>query len=218
MTQGVASLWPGLTIAGEVVRDRRVTAAIHEVASQLIVHEIEQGRRGVAICGASRSVGVTFTSINLAIAIAQTGIDTLLIDANLSNPAVCRAFNAPDKTRGLQQILRSESLALSELVEDSHVPNLSILHAGGAATDASELLASASFERTVRGCLRDFAYTIIDTPAANRTSDCRRIVNVVGYALLVARRNITFVDDVSILESEIIEDGGSVIGTILNGA
>ena len=40
-------------------------------------------------------------------------------------------------------------------------------------------------------CLRDFDATIVDTPPANTCADARRISTVVGYSLIVTRRNKT---------------------------
>ena len=47
-------------------------------------------------------------------------------------------------------------------------------------------------------CLRDFDVTIVDTPAANISSDVRRISTVVGYSLIVAGAGKTYVNDVKV--------------------
>jgi tyrosine-protein kinase Etk/Wzc len=70
----------------------------------------------------------------------------------------------------------------------------------------------------IQDCLRDFDYTIVDAPAANRTPDARRLSAYVGYGLIVARRNRTYVDDVTTLARELANDQCEVIGTIYNQA
>ncbi len=67
-------------------------------------------------------------------------------------------------------------------------------------------------------CLREYDVTIIDTPAANTSTDARRISGVVGYSLIVTARDKTFVRDVKILASQLKADGATVIGTVLNQA
>src|SRR4051794_21921831 len=62
--------------------------AMRGLAIQLISQQVSSGRRGLAVCGASSGVGVTFTAANLAVAMSQAGVTTLLIDANMHSPGV----------------------------------------------------------------------------------------------------------------------------------
>ena len=92
------------------------------------------------------------------------------------------------------------------------------MFAGEAASNPRELLAGEAFQMLMDFCLRDFDVTIVDTPAANISSDVRRISTVVGYSLIVAGRNRTFVNDVRVLASQLRADHARVIGTVLDCA
>lgn len=61
-------------------------------------------------------------------------------------------------------------------------------------------------------CLREYDATIIDTPPANTCSDARRVSTVVGYSLIVTRRNKSLVNDVKILTEQLRGDHAEVIG------
>jgi protein-tyrosine kinase len=191
--------------------------ALQAVGNQLIAGQVGKGRRGATICGASRGVGTTFVAANLAVVLANAGISTLLVDANLHDPGVGDLITPSLGRAGLQDILRNDTIYLADVVHHNVLTNLSILYSGGRAADASELLGGAKFERTLRNCLRDFEYTIVDTAPANQSPDCRRASAVVGYALIVARRNQSFMDDVSTLANELTQDGALIAGTIMNG-
>ena len=65
-------------------------------------------------------------------------------------------------------------------------------------------------------CLREFDATIIDTPPANDYSDARRVSQVVGYSLLVARQNKSLIDDLKSLKEQLQGDKAKVIGCVLN--
>jgi Mrp family chromosome partitioning ATPase len=39
---------------------------------------------------------------------------------------------------------------------------------------------------------------------------------VVGYSVVVAKRNVSFLNDIASLASQLQEDGARVIGTVLN--
>jgi Mrp family chromosome partitioning ATPase len=65
-------------------------------------------------------------------------------------------------------------------------------------------------------CLREFDITIVDAPPANLYADARRISSVVGYGIVVARRNVSLVDDIKTLVGELTDDHSIVVGTVLN--
>ena len=96
------------------------------------------------------------------------------------------------------------------------MPNLSVLYAGASAQNPQELLARDWFEDVSNLCLREHDMTIFDTPPANSFSDARRIADVAGYALIVARRNKTLVADLKILVDQLTDDGVTVIGALMN--
>ncbi|MDB5424547.1 MAG: Chain length determinant protein tyrosine kinase EpsG [Phenylobacterium sp.] len=198
--------------------DRAGTEAIQALATQLIAHHLAPGHRGLAVCGASLGVGVTFIAANLAVALAQAGVPTLLLDANLHDPGVQRMITPSRDLPGLQQLLRHAEMDRTAVERVDVMPNLSILYSGGPAPDASELIGGTRFREVVDQCLRDYAFTVIDTPAANRSPDVLRISRAVGHSLLIARRDLTYVDDVEALSSELTDDGVTVIGALLNGA
>lgn len=192
--------------------------AIRALRTHIIAQHVHGGRRALAVCAPSAGVGCTFVAVNLAAALAQVGIKTLLIDADLRNPAIDDFIPPSRAALGLQQCLATPDVSFIEAIEAEVLPNLSIMHAGGAASNPQELLAGDRFQQLMDVCLRDFDMTILDTPPANSCADARRISNVVGYSLVVARRDKSLIDDVKTLVGELQGDHASVVGTVLNEA
>jgi capsular exopolysaccharide synthesis family protein len=184
--------------------------------THIMARHLEDGRRGLAMCSASKGTGCTFMAANLAVSLAQIGIKTLLIDGDMRTPGVQSLFRPLSETGGLKQSLTTPELHSHDQIHTEVLPNLSILYAGGVADNAQELLGSAPFTALIDRCLRDFEFTLIDTPPTNRCADARRIASVVGYGVIVARRNVSFINDVAALASQLQEDGAKVIGTVLN--
>ena len=110
------------------------------------------------------------------------------------------------------------TFAVDACIEADILPSLSVLFSTGRATNAQELLASNRFEALMHFCLREYDATIIDTPPANTCSDARRVSTVVGYSLIVTRRNKSLVNDVKILTEQLRGDHAEVIGSVLNEA
>lgn len=189
--------------------------ALRALRGVILTQHIQAGRRSLAVCSPSEGTGCTFIAANLAVAMSQAGINTLLIDANLRNPGLSGYIRGPKSDTGLVDLLRDETRPLSDgvqLVQD----NLSVLHAGKVSAEDIQNLGGPPFQNLVGTCLREYDLTIVDTPAANRFSDCRRIASVTHYALVVACRERSYVDDVKQLVSELQFEQTTVVGTFLN--
>jgi capsular exopolysaccharide synthesis family protein len=192
--------------------------AIRAVRTHIISQHVREGRRALVICGASGGVGCTFVAANLAVALSQVGIKTLLVDGNLRTPSIHQVIRPPKLVNGLRHCLSTPGLGVAEYIDAGVQPNLGVLYSGGAAPNPQELLSSGSFEALMDYCMREYDFTIVDAPPANTSSDARWISTVCGYSLIVARRNVSLVEDVRTLMTQIRADRGRVIGTVLNEA
>jgi protein-tyrosine kinase len=139
--------------------------AIRALRTHLVAQHIHAGRRALAVCGASPGVGCTFVATNLAVAFAQIGLKTLLIDGNLRTSTISQIVRPPRVRPGLRQSLSSARPDFREFIEPEVVPDLSILYSGGAAVDGQELLAGDGFRSLLSYCMRDFDITVAQTRA-----------------------------------------------------
>lgn len=190
--------------------------AVRALRTSIMTHHVQGGRRALAICAASPGVGCTFTAVNLAVALSQIGVKTLLIDGNMRTPGVQLMIQPPTPMDGLKHCLDSHEANFNECTDADVLPGLSVIYSGGVAANPQELLAGHRFKDLMEFCLRDYEATIVDTPAANSNSDARRISTVVGYSLLVARVNKSFVDDLKTLAAQLQGDHARIVGTVLN--
>lgn len=183
--------------------------------SNLLSQHVNRGRRALAICSPAPEAGCSFVAANLAYLMAQAGVNTLLIDGNLREPGVHQFIARDLYGAGLGECLADDTLPLTGAIK--HVqPSLSVLYAGNAGVAAADRLGSSVFRSLIAQCLRDFDLTIVDTPPSSTAADARRIAAITHYALVVARRNKTFVKDVRVLLDELEADGAEAIGTYLN--
>lgn len=190
--------------------------AIRTLRTHIIAGHIRDGRRGLAVCGASRGVGCSFVAVNLAVALSQIGNKTLLIDGDLRNPSVDAMIVPPAPVSGLHQCLSSAEIGFGDGIQHDILPGLSVMYSGGVAPNPQELLAGDRFKLLTDLCMRDYDVTIIDTPPGNSCADARLISSVVGYSLIVARRDGSFVNDQVTLARELRADRAQVLGTVLN--
>ena len=183
--------------------------------SNLLSQHVSRGRRALAICSPAPEAGCSFVAANLAYVLSQVGVNTLLIDGNLHEPGLSQFIDNDQEGPGLAECLADDTLPLASAIRRVQ-PSLSVLYAGKGGGRVSDRLGSSVFRSLMAQCLRDFDLTIIDTPPSSRSADARRIASVAHYAMVVSRRNQTFVKDVRVLLDELASDGAEAIGTYLN--
>jgi capsular exopolysaccharide synthesis family protein len=189
---------------------------IRALRTQVMAQHVEAGRRALVVCEAAPQLGATFVAANLALSLAQAGVDTLLIDGNMRAPSVQELIRPSQDLPGLRNCLATPGASVSEFVQENVQPNFSVMFAGGATLNAQELLARTAFEQVINTCMRDYTMTIIDTPPANSCADCRRIASVAGYSLIVTRRHKGLLEDVKTLASQLSATHSTVIGAVMN--
>lgn len=190
--------------------------AIGALRTRIQSQHLHSGRRALAICGPSPDVGATFVAVNLAVSLSQIGVKTLLIDSNLRDPSIQNYFDVLDPDGGLSTSLATPEASALDYIQEGVLPNLDILFAGPPSDRVQELIAGEPFADLVNGCMRDYAMTIMDTPAANRCADGLRISTVGGFSLVVARKNRTLVSDIRTLADQLRRERVEVVGSVLN--
>ena len=188
---------------------------VHRIAAEVITRHLQLGRRGLAVCGAAAGAGATLAAANLAVALSQTGIPTVLIDANLREPGLDALISPPTAPAGLLQYMTSD-VARSDVLQRDVLPKLDLMYAGGLVEDPGRVLAGGRFKKLVSSLMREYGCVIVDTPPANRCAETLAITAAVGYAIIVGRRNLSYIDDIRVLRGELIKDGVTVFGSIFN--
>jgi protein-tyrosine kinase len=201
-----------------IISDPHGAAAesIHALRGRVQSQHIQAGRRALAICGPTPEVGCTFVAVNLATALAQIGVKTLLVDGNLRLPAVHTYFEPELAGAGLYECLITPGDPVPEFIHESVFPNLDVMTAGQPSRTAHELLAGDGFPELVNMFMRDYDMVIIDTPPANSCADSLRISTVVGFSLIVVRKHRTLVSDVQVLADQLSKEHAVAIGSVLN--
>lgn len=183
--------------------------------THLSARHLGDGRRGLALVAPESGAGCTTVATNLAIASAQAGINTLLIDANLGRPAVHDLIRPCAASSGLAEMLLAAGDDQEDAICRDIRPKLSILFAGTMVPSAQELLGGRRFKEIVEQCIRSFDFTIIDTPAASTGPGARQVAASVRYALMIARKNVTSVRSAQRSGGELAADRVKVVGSFL---
>jgi Mrp family chromosome partitioning ATPase len=192
-----------------------VAESIRALRGVLLTKHLKEGRRSLAICSPAAGAGCSFIAANLAVAMGQAGINTLLIDANLRAPSIQDYIRPSAPVKGLSECLREDTLSMGQVIRPIQ-PSLSVLYAGEPDVALQDQMGASVFNSIIQSCVRDFDLTIVDTPPSNSFADARRIASVARYALVVAGNRRSRVHDVQVLLDELQADRTTILGTYLN--
>lgn len=113
--------------------------------------------------------GKTTTSVNLATVLAQMGKPVLLLDADLRRPRLQKVFKGK-MNLGLVNYLAA-NIPLTDIIQPTEVPNLSVVLSGPIPPNPSELLASDRMKHLIEEMRSHFAYVIFDSPPVLAVTD-----------------------------------------------
>ncbi|HEV2569883.1 CpsD/CapB family tyrosine-protein kinase [Sphingomonas sp.] len=190
--------------------------SIRALRTRLAAQHLREGRRSLAVCAAAAEAGCTYVALNLAVAMAQAGVRTAIVDANLRNPMIADLCSLPLSMPGLADYLSNDGVTLADIVDAELMPNLAVIGGGEPPHNPQELLSGARFRGLVDQLLREYDLTIFDTPPANICSDGQRVATMAGFSLIVSRKHQSYVEDVKTLAKQLRADRSVVVGSILN--
>jgi tyrosine-protein kinase Etk/Wzc len=169
----------------------------------------------LCITSTSPGDGKSFTAANLAITMAQQKSSTLLIDCDLRRGVLHNTFGVP-KEPGFTNFLTSIHSAL-EYINETHIPNLSLISCGSLIPNPSELLGSHQMRRFLDEMRRKFDLIVFDTPPLNAATDAVVIGTQVDATIVVIRAGKTD-RGVARQKLELFQNvPARVIGVVLNG-
>lgn len=190
--------------------------SIRLLRTQIVAQHVKAGRRALALIAAVEGSGCTFLTANLAAALSQIGIKTLLVDSNMRSPRLDQIFGLDPNGVGLSSYLTLQVARPERVVHANVIPNLSVIAAGPPVSRPQELLSSARFRDGMNMLLREYDIALFDTPPANSCADALAVAGTVGYGLMVARRDQALFSDVSALAEQLSAARCTVIGSVLS--
>ena len=190
--------------------------AIRAIRSQVTMRmsPLREARTPLAVISASTGDGKTFFAANLAIALAQLGGRTLLVDADLRSPRQHEVFGL-NNNAGLSSILSGR--AESQVIQQADgVSSLFVLPGGPLPPNPAELVERPAFGLLMRELNSKFDYVVVDTPAAERGVDSAVIAARCGTALVIARKHVSKVAGLQDLVASLTGSSVLVAGAVVN--
>lgn len=185
----------------------------------------------IEITSTSPREGKTLTSTNLAIALAQTGKMTLLLEADMRRPQIAKLFKINEKP-GLSDILigtvdykdaiRTFTDVLigntqwENLIEAQGLDHLHIIPSGTLPPNPSELLLSNEFRELAAKLREEYDFVIIDTPPSLPVSDSSIVSTVVDGTVLIYQSDTTSRHLLLRAIQTLMQNQAKILGVVIN--
>jgi len=131
--------------------------------------------------------GKTFTSVNLALSIAnEKDLTVLLVDCDVAKQGVSRMLGLKNLA-GLVDVLESEDLTIGDVMLQTDIPNLRVVSAGKQNEYVDELLASQRMSDLVEEIATRYKDRVIvfDGPPLLPTAQSQVLAGLVGQVVFV---------------------------------
>jgi capsular exopolysaccharide synthesis family protein len=155
----------------------------------------ERGMRTFLVTSPDYGEGKTVITANLAVALAQSGSDVVIVSADLRRPIVELFFNC-SADKGLASVVRSR-VPVPGLLRDSGIPHLRLLPAGPVASNPSIVLGSDAVRNVLDDVKTMADIVLIEAPPVLSVPDAAILAPYCDMILLVADARSTTTHSVS---------------------
>ena len=188
--------------------------SIRTLRNSILLANFDRRYRSLLVTSASPGEGKTTTAANLAVAHAEQGRRTLLIDGDLRRPSVHRNFNVPSLI-GLSNVLLGEIPWREALQRVEGLPELEILPAGPPSRRASDLVGRGMTELLEDAAL-EYDLIVLDAPPLLGFAEPLQMATAVDGVVVVARAGQTSRKAVGSVLATLQRLRAKVVGVVLN--
>jgi capsular exopolysaccharide synthesis family protein len=187
LAAGVRQFIPPVTVEQ---RNSGTAEAFRALRTSLLLSSPGTPPQVIMVTSAVMQEGKTFTALNLAVVLAQTGQSVLLVDSDMRRPAVNKYLGIP-MNRGLSACLAGTEDPDAVVLKVDEVPGLNIVTAGHMPPYPSEMLASEAMPRLIRHWREHYRYIVVDTPPVLAVTDAVVCAGIADVVVLIARSEQT---------------------------
>ncbi len=163
-----------------------IAEAYRIIRTNLAFGSVDQAIKIIQVTSAVTGEGKTTTVCNLGISLAQAGLKTLLVDADMRRPSLHHILGLGDNEEGLSNAL-TDGESWKNYVRPTKVENLHCITGGIIPPNPSELLSSKRMRALLSELKEDFDMIILDSPPVISVADAPIIASFVEGSILVSR-------------------------------
>ncbi len=194
-----------------------ISEAYRTMRTNILLASVDRPMRTLVVTSSVQKEGKSTSAINLAISIARSGSQVVLVDADLRRPILARTFHLTKILKADLVDVLMHGADLSDALIPSGIDNLTILPCVKIPPNPSEILGSPAMNRLVEELKRRFELVLLDSPPVIAVTDAVLLSAKMDGTILVvgagkAPRGICMQAKASLDRAK-----SRILGVVLNG-
>lgn len=192
-----------------------ISEAYRTVRTNIEFSSLDKEMKLILITSSGPQEGKSTTSSNLALAMAQSGKKTLLIDCDLRKPTIHKKYKISNRI-GLSNLL-ADGLKLSDAVF-CFGKGIDILTSGTIPPNPSEMLSSNKMKIFLQEASKVYDRIILDSPPLNAVTDAQILATIADGVVLVVGSGVTDIEMAKRAKELLDKVKANILGAVLNKA
>lgn len=170
--------------------------------------------RSILVTSTLPGEGKTTIAANLAVVMGQAGKKTVFVDGDLRRPNGCRTFCVNNRV-GITSYLVGKA-SLNDIIQESEVPNVSVIASGPIPPNPAELLGSEEISQLIEEIKLRFDMVIVNSAPALAIADPVVLSTYVDGCILVIHSGKTNEDLIKKVIEQLKMVNAKILGVVLN--
>lgn len=192
-----------------------VSEAYRTLRTNIQFGALDRAIKTIMVTSAGPGEGKSTTIANLAIAFAQAGHKSLLIDADLRRPVQHKVFGV-DQRRGLSAVLVGKVEVAEAIQSVKAVPGLQVLPSGPLPPNPAEMLGSKQWQGLLQELRESFDFVLIDAPPVIAVADASVLAPQTDGVILVLDAGSVPRQAAQMAKDQLDKVGAKFLGAVLN--
>jgi capsular exopolysaccharide synthesis family protein len=188
--------------------------AVRTIRNTILLSDFEGRLSSIALTSAAPSEGKSTVAAHLAIANADRGKKTLLVDGDLRRPSLHTKFGLTPR-EGLSNVLTGEMTWQNAVIPIEGRPNLCLLPSGPSSHRAADLI-GPRLATLLDEFAKEYDLVILDSPPLLGFAECLQMTTAADGVLIVSLAGETRRKAVAAVISVLSRLRANVIGVVLN--
>lgn len=196
------------------VMNETVEEAFKVLRANINFCDPENKYKTISITSYSPDEGKSFTSTNLSVSMAKSGLKILYIDADIRKPMLFKSLVSKD-FKGLSNYLMGHA-ELNEIINKTEIEGFHFISCGIKTHNPGELICSPKLGELLDAVKVKYNFVIIDTPPLGSVIDGALIASITDASIIVISQNKVKLRNAIMMKDQLEKANANIIGAILN--
>jgi len=192
-----------------------VSEAYRTLRTNILFASLDNPLKTLLITSTDPGEGKSTTLANLAVVMAQAGNRVVAVDCDLRRPSLHRIFGVKNSAGLTTMMVEGQVMGQSPL-QDTGVPNLSVLTSGPLPPNPSELLGSRRMGEVLAQLKSQADIVLLDSPPIIAVADAAILASKVDGVILVVQAYKTRRDFARKAKAILEKANANLLGVVLN--